>query len=43
MVNNFLFSKFDEETLQGISTETSKIKDDFNDYKKVVVKKPWGY
>ena len=43
MINKFIFSKFDEETLQGIPTETSKIKDDFNDYKKVVVKKPWGY
>lgn len=43
MINKFIFSKFDEENLQGISTETSKIKDDFNDYKKVVVKKPWGY
>ena len=43
MINKFIFSKFDEETRLGIPTETSKIKDDFNDYKKVVVKKPWGY
>ena len=43
MINNFIFSKLDEETLQGISTETSNVKDDFNDYKKIVVQKPWGY
>tara|TARA_Y100000590_G_scaffold469825_1_gene660004 strand:- start:7083 stop:9620 length:2538 start_codon:yes stop_codon:yes gene_type:complete len=43
MINKFIFNKLDEETLQRISTEIPNIKADFNDYKKVVVKKPWGY
>ena len=43
MINKFIFNKLDEEALLGISTEVPNIKDDFNDYKKVVVKKPWGY
>jgi len=43
MINRFIFNKLDEETLQRISPESSNIKNNLNDYKKVVVKKPWGY
>ena len=33
----------DEEKLASISVDQKTIEDDFFDYSKVVVKKPWGY
>ena len=43
MINKFVRNKLDDEALKGISSEISITKDDTNDFKKVVVKKPWGY
>ena len=43
MINKFIKNKLDEEALHSISNKSQVLKDDFNDYKKVVVKKPWGY
>ena len=43
MINKFVRNKLDDEALKGMSSEISITKDDTNDFKKVVVKKPWGY
>jgi hypothetical protein len=43
MINRFIYSELDEEALKGVSSKKDDVKDNFSDYKKVVVKKPWGY
>ena len=42
MINRFVYSEVDEKALKGVSSKKANIKNNFNDYKKVVVKKPWG-
>ena len=43
MINRFIYSALDEEALKGVLPKKADVKDNFSDYKKVVVKKPWGY
>jgi len=43
IIEKFLFSEKDKKTLSKISYDIKDTSDDFFDYSKVIVKKPWGY
>ncbi|HIC43889.1 MAG TPA: hypothetical protein EYO73_06250, partial [Sulfurimonas sp.] len=43
IIQRFVVSEKDKETLAKIVYDTKDISDDFFDYSKVIVKKPWGY
>lgn len=43
IIQRFLISEKDKETLAEIVYDSKDISDDFFDYSKVIVKKPWGY
>lgn len=43
MMNRISIGDVDSAALQGLHIAAEELKDDFSDYSKVVVRKPWGY
>ena len=43
IIERFLVTEKDKETLSQIAYDVKDTSDDFFDYSKVIVKKPWGY
>ncbi|HLG24994.1 MAG TPA: thiamine pyrophosphate-binding protein [Candidatus Nanoarchaeia archaeon] len=43
MIKSLAFKGVDKDRLGRINIDSSKIRDDFFDYSKAIVKKPWGY
>ena len=43
MIKILKFTEKDKRKLDGVEIDKSLLKDDFFDYSKVIVKKPWGY
>ena len=43
MITRWIVRDGDRELLKKLKVDSAKVEDDFYDYSKIVVKKPWGY